>query len=249
MIQFKNVSLQYGHHAALKNVNFQLPKGSFTVLEGHSGAGKSSILRLLATFEKPTKGDIWVGQSSIAQLNRRARAFYRRSVGYTGFDVGLLAHRTCFENVALPLRIVGLSDFDIHGRVKAALARVGLSHTDNMYPTELSGGQQLRLQIARAVVNRPALVLADEPTAQLDPDAAYRVVSLLEEFHHAGVTIMVATHEVGRFTQATHHLKLAEGQILPVAEYPNGTKDKSHLGNSAKKFPQHFIQTHYNTPY
>ena len=125
MIQFKNVTLTYGSHAALKGVNFQLPKGSFTLLEGHSGAGKSSILRLLATFEQPTGGDIWVGKSSIARLGRKERAHYRRSVGYTGFDVELLENRNCFDNVALPLRVVGQSESDIQSRVKAALARVG----------------------------------------------------------------------------------------------------------------------------
>ena len=215
MIQFKNVTLKYGTHAALKGVNFQLPKGSFTLLEGHSGAGKSSILRLLATFEQPTSGDILVGKSSIARLNRRERSHYRRSVGYTGFDVELLHNRNCFDNVALPLRVVGLSESDIQGRVKAALARVGLSHTDRMLPSELSGGQQLRLQIARAVVNRPALVLADEPTAQLDDESAARVVGLLEEFNRAGVTIIVATHEAHRFNRITHRLKLGEGLCCP----------------------------------
>ena len=218
MIQFKNVTLQFGEHAALKGVNFQLPKGSFTVLEGHSGAGKSSILRLLATFEQPSSGDILVGTSSIARLNRRQRSHYRRSVGYTGLDVALLSNRNCFQNVALPLRITGVKESDVQSRVKAALARVGLSHTDRMLPSELSGGQQLRLQIARAVVNRPALVLADEPTAQLDEESAKRVVTLLEEFNRAGVTVVVATHEVHRFNCGTHHLKLAEGQVLPTAE-------------------------------
>jgi cell division transport system ATP-binding protein len=239
MIQFKNVTLQYGDHAALKRVNFQLPKGAFTLLEGHSGAGKSSILRLLATFELPTQGDIWVGKSSIAKLNRRERAHYRRSIGYTGFDVALLPNRTCFENVALPLRVVGLSETDIEGRVKAALARVGLSHTDRMLPTELSGGQQLRLQIARAVVNRPALVLADEPTAQLDDEAAYRVVALLEEFNRAGVTVIVATHESHRFSRVTHRLKLAEGEILPTA----GETGRAEPG------PQVFSQEFLNKAY
>lgn len=240
MIQFKNVSLKYGGHMALSRVNFQLPKGSFTLLEGHSGAGKSSILRLLATFEQPSLGDIWVGKSSIAKLNRRERAHYRRSVGYTGFDVELLDNRTCFDNVALPLRVVGLSESDIKGRVKAALTRVGLSHTDHMMPSELSGGQQLRLQIARAVVNRPALVLADEPTAQLDDDSAERVVCLLEEFNRAGVTIIVATHEAHRFGRVTHRLKLADGQILP---------QPSDAGRQAAGASQIFSQEFINKAY
>ncbi|HEY1057347.1 MAG TPA: ATP-binding cassette domain-containing protein [Limnobacter sp.] len=242
MIVFKNVSLKYGEHAALKGVNFQLPKGSFTLLEGHSGAGKSSILRLLATFESPSSGDIFVGKSSIAKLNRRERAHYRRSVGYTGLDVQLLQNRSCFDNVALPLRVVGQAEADIQSRVKAALARVGLSHTDHMLPTELSGGQQLRLQIARAVVNRPALVLADEPTAQLDDDSASRVVSLLEEFNRAGVTVIVATHESHRFNRVTHRLRLGDGQVLPTPA------DLSHAGGregGAQEFSKDFLNKAY----
>lgn len=212
MIQFRNVSLSYDKHPALRNLNFQLPKGAFALLEGRSGVGKSSVLRLLATFEAPSSGDIQVGASSIAKLNRRARAHYRRALGYIGPDVPLLEHRTCFDNLALPLRIVGLPETEVKTRVSTALARVDLSHADHMLPNELSGGQQLRLQIARALVNRPALVLADEPTAQLDDESATRVVSLLEEFHRAGVTILLATHEAHRFAQATHRLPLAQLQ-------------------------------------
>ncbi|GLR27412.1 MULTISPECIES: cell division ATP-binding protein FtsE [Limnobacter] len=240
MIQFKNVTLSFGEHHALKRVNFQLPKGSFTLLEGHSGAGKSSILRLLATFEQPTSGDILIGRSSIARLSRRERAHYRRSVGYTGGDVDLLENRNCFDNVALPLRIAGLSEDDVQSRVKAALARVGLSHTDRMLPSELSGGQQLRLQIARAVVNRPSLVLADEPTAQLDDESAARVVGLLEEFNHAGVTVIVATHEAARFNRVTHRLRLAEGEVLPTL-----TEDGTRAEPGVQAFSQEFINKAY----
>jgi cell division transport system ATP-binding protein len=242
MIQFKNVNLKYGTHAALKNVNFQLPKGSFTVLEGHSGAGKSSILRLLATFEQPSSGDILVGKSSIARLSRRERSHYRRSVGYTGLDVELLQNRTCFENVALPLRVIGFSEADIQSRVKAALARVGLSHSDRMLPSELSGGQQLRLQIARAVVNRPGLVLADEPTTQLDNESATRVVTLLEEFNRAGVTVVVATHEAHRFQRVTHRLKLGEGAVLPA---PANLQSNSSGESDVQTFPKDFLNKTY----
>ncbi|HEX4843025.1 MAG TPA: ATP-binding cassette domain-containing protein [Limnobacter sp.] len=242
MIQFKNVTLKYGAHAALKGVNFQLPKGSFTLLEGHSGAGKSSILRLLATFETPTSGDILVGKSSIAKLSRRERAHYRRSVGYTGMDVELLYNRNCFDNVALPLRVVGQSEADVQSRVKAALARVGLSHTDRMLPSELSGGQQLRLQIARAVVNRPALVLADEPTAQLDDESAAKVVGLLEEFNRAGVTVIVATHESHRFNRITHRLKLGEGQVLPT---PADLSQQGGRESGVQAFSKDFLSKAY----
>ena len=240
MIQFKNVTLSFGEHSALKRVNFQLPRGSFTLLEGHSGAGKSSILRLLASFEQPTGGDILVGRSSIARLSRRARSHYRRSLGYTGFDVPLLQNRNCFDNVALPLRIVGLSETDVQSRVKTALGRVGLSHTDRMLPSELSGGQQLRLQIARAVVNRPSLVLVDEPTAQLDDESAERVVGLLEEFNRAGVTIVVATHESARFHRYTHRLKLADGQVLPTAG-----DSTTHHETDGQTFSKEFLSKAY----
>ena len=213
MIEFKSVTLQFDSHKAIDQLSFSLPTKSFAVIRGPSGAGKSSLLRMLATFETPTAGDVWVGGSSIAKLSRLARAHYRRSVGYTGNDVHLLPHRTCFENVALPMRIAALSEQDIIPRVNAALQRVGLTNAAGMFPDELSGGEQQRLQIARAIVNRPALLLADEPTAQLDEEAAQSVVQLFEEFHRAGVTVLVATHAPEQFTHATYHLHLSHGRL------------------------------------
>ena len=213
MIEFKSTCLHFGTHKAIDQLNVTLPARSFTVIRGASGAGKSSLLRLLATFEAPTAGDLWVGGSSIAKLSRRARAQYRRSVGYTGGDVDLLPVRTCFENVALPLRIAGVPDKEVQARVPAALNRVGLLNVSDMHPDELSGGEQQRLQIARAVVNRPALLLADEPTAQLDDEAAQVIANLFHEFNKAGVTVVVATHAPEHFPMATHQLFLNQGHM------------------------------------
>ena len=222
MIELRNVSLLYpgpnststASHAALKGIQAQWPKGAFVLVEGHSGAGKSSVLRLRGTFTRPSSGDVLVSNSSITGLSGLARAHYRRSVGYTGQDVPLLTQLNGFDNVALPLRLAGLPAKDIHTRVHAALAKVGLAHTDRMFPNELSGGQQLRLQIARAVVNRPALVLVDEPTAQLDDASAQRVVDLLEEFNRAGVTVVVASHEAKYFPKTSHRLRLQDGVMV-----------------------------------
>jgi cell division transport system ATP-binding protein len=213
MIELRDVSLKFGARRALEQLSFELQAKSFTVIGGPSGAGKSSLLRLLATFEAPSKGDIRVGGSSISRMSRRARAHYRRSVGYTGDDVALLNQLSCFDNVALPLRIIGLSDSDIRARVGAAMSRVGLAKVANLRPEELSGGQQKRLQIARAVVNRPSLLLADEPTAQLDEESGKLVIELFEEFNQAGVTVVIASHTPEQFSYATHHLHLLHGRL------------------------------------
>ncbi|MFN7834973.1 MAG: cell division ATP-binding protein FtsE [Burkholderiaceae bacterium] len=220
MIELRDISLRFDHHRALDQVGFVLPARAFAVIRGASGAGKSSLLRLLASFEKPSQGDILVGGGSICRLSRRGRAHYRRSLGYTGADVGLLEQRSCFENVALPLRVTGLRESDVRARVTAALAKVGLARVSALMPNELSGGEQQRLQIARAIVNRPSILLADEPTAQLDTDSAQLVIELFSEFNRAGVTVLIATHSPEQFPMATHQMYLVQGRLDKLTHTP-----------------------------
>lgn len=213
MIEFKNVSLSYGKSPALDQISFQIPPKSFVIVEGPSGAGKSSLLRLLASFEAPSRGDISVTGKSMAKMSRAARSHYRRSVGYIGNDVMLLPNRTCFENIALPMQIAGNSPQDVQARVTAALARVGLPKAGKLYPDALSGGEQQRIAIARAIVNRPQLLLADEPTAQLDGVAADKIAQLFREFNQANVTIVLATHDPDRFKGWSHRMRLTGGHL------------------------------------
>lgn len=216
MIEFRSVNLKYGKTVALNQVTLQIPQKAYVVIEGPSGAGKSSLLRLLASFEAPTKGEVSVTGKPIAKMSRAARAHYRRSVGYIGNDVALLPNRTCFENVALPMQIAGQDTKEINARVTAALTRVGLAKAAKIYPDVLSGGEQQRIAIARAIVNRPQLLLADEPTAQLDDVAADKIAQLFREFNQANVTIVIATHDPERFRGWTHRIRVSSGEIESV---------------------------------
>ncbi len=213
MIELKDVSLRYGKSVALNQISLQIPAKSYVIIEGPSGAGKSSLLRLLASFEIPTKGEVTVTGKAMSKLSRAARSHYRRSVGYIGNDVILLPNLSCFENVALPMRIAGNSNEEIQARVSAALTRVGLAKASKFLPSVLSGGEQQRVAIARAIVNRPAVLLADEPTAQLDGLAADKIAQLFREFNQANVTILVATHDTERFKGWTHRMKLNAGKL------------------------------------
>lgn len=213
MIEFRTVSLKYGKSLALNQVSLQIPAKSYVVVEGPSGAGKSSLLRLLASFEAPTRGEVTVTGKAMSKMSRAARAHFRRSVGYIGNDVALLANRTCFENVALPMQIAGQDSKEIQVRVTAALTRVGLAKAAKVYPDVLSGGEQQRIAIARAIVNRPQLLLADEPTAQLDDVAADKIAQLFREFNQANVTIVVATHDPERFRGWSHRMRLSSGEL------------------------------------
>ena len=225
MIEFEHVDLDYGLGArpALEDVSFVVPGGSFTFLTGHSGAGKSSLLRLVARLERPTRGTLRVGGIDYATLRPRQEPALRRQMGIVFQDNRLLADRDVFDNVALPLVIGGYAWSEIRVRVAAALDKVGLADRADLHPETLSGGERQRVGIARAVVARPRLLLADEPTGNLDPDISADILALLLRFNASGVTVLFATHDTSLLDAFDFpRLILANGR---VAAAPEGGRD------------------------
>ena len=216
MIEFESVSKVYdGQRPALSNVTFRLAPGEMAFLTGHSGAGKSTLLRLLLGLEKASQGVVRVAGTDLASLNGEKLARYRRRVGVVFQDPNLEEDLTVFDNVALPLRIAGFKEADIPKRVNAALSRVDLSDQAMTSPRVLSGGQQQRVGIARAIVHRPALVVADEPTGNLDPELSARVMRMFTQFQQLGVTILVATHERAVVESLPfRHLTIERGRLV-----------------------------------
>jgi cell division transport system ATP-binding protein len=182
---------------ALADATFSVDAGEFVYVTGHSGAGKSTVFRLIAALERPTSGTILLNQQNVGRASPRAIPFLRRKLGLILQDPMLLFGRTVFANVALPLRVAGVESREAAKRVRAALDKVGLAGRDKALPIALSGGEQQRVAIARAVVHRPSLILADEPTANLDAEAADAIVGLFREFNAVGVTVLLATHDDG----------------------------------------------------
>ncbi len=196
MISFHQVSKRYpGGHEALREVSFDIERGGMVVFSGRTGAGKSTLLKLAAAIERPSSGSIVVNGQNISQLRRAAWPFLRRKLGLIFQDHKLLFDRNAFDNVRLPLDISGFAPGESAKRVRAALDKVGLLAKEKALPVTLSGGEQQRLCIARAIVNRPAVLLADEPTGNLDSDYANEIVDMFKSFHQVGVTILVATHD------------------------------------------------------
>jgi cell division transport system ATP-binding protein len=196
IISFSHVSKRYpGGHQALQDVSFSIGSGELVFVTGHSGAGKSTLLKLLVAIERPSSGSIIVNGQNIGALNRRAVPFMRRNFGIVFQDHKLLFDRNVFENVALPLQISGFPGRDAARRVRAALDKVGLLKFESVMPITLSGGEQQRLCIARAIVHRPAILLADEPTGNLDADYAVEIGELIRSFNQVGVTAIIATHD------------------------------------------------------
>ena len=196
MIKFSHVFKRYpGGYDALKNISFELNQGEMAFLTGHSGAGKSSLLRLIALIERPTRGDAVVNGHNLNKLPRRRLPYFRRDLGVVFQDYKLLYDRTVFDNVALPLVVSGTASAEIGKRVRAALDKVGLLDKERVYPITLSGGEQQRVGIARAVVSKPSLLLADEPTGNLDAELSDGIMDLFLDFHHHGVTVLIATHD------------------------------------------------------
>ena len=217
MIEFHNVAKRYaGGHAALREVSFAVARGEMAFLTGHSGAGKSTLLKLIALIERPSAGEVIVNERNLTRLGRRQIPYHRRSLGMIFQDYRLLQERTVFDNVALPLVIAGEYDQRETGRrVRAALDKVGLLGKEKYYPVELSGGEQQRVGIARAVVHKPVLLLADEPTGNLDPDLSREIMALFEAFQRVGVTVLIASHDHDLIARMNHRvLTLHQGSML-----------------------------------
>ena len=197
MIQLSNVSKRYpGGYDALREVSFNVAEGEMLFLTGHSGAGKSTLLRLLTLIERPTRGQILVQKKNLERLPRRRVPYYRRDLGVVFQDNKLLSDRTVFDNVALPLVASGIAPREIPKRVRAALDLVSLLPKEKLLPAVLSGGEQQRVGIARAVVNRPPLLLADEPTGNLDMQLSDNIFDLFHDFNQHGITVLIATHDL-----------------------------------------------------
>lgn len=214
MIIFKNVAKRYGTREALSQVNFHLQRGEMAFLTGHSGAGKSTLLKLIALIERPTQGQITVNGEDLVSAKKHQIPYVRRSLGMVFQDPKLLFDRTVFDNVALPLLIAGHPPKELARRVRAALDKVGLLTKEKRYPYELSSGEQQRVGIARAVVHKPALLLADEPTGNLDPKLSTEIMRLFEEFNQVGVSVLIASHDLALIAAMRYRiLALREGQL------------------------------------
>ena len=197
MIRFDTVSKRYaGNQDALKEVSFGIDAGEFVFLTGHSGAGKSTVLKLLSVQERPTRGTVLIDGKNVGQVRARGIPAVRRGIGQVFQDHRLLADRTLFDNVALPLIIAGTARADIEKRVRVALDKVGLLARERALPAQLSAGEQQRVGIARAIVGAPPLVIADEPTGNLDPQLAAEIMALFGTLTQAGTTVLVASHDL-----------------------------------------------------
>jgi cell division transport system ATP-binding protein len=215
MISFENVTKRYpGGRDAIRNVSLKIDAGELIFLTGHSGAGKSTLLKLIALIERPTRGQVLVGGRNIGRLPERQIPKHRRKIGMVFQDHKLLADRSIFDNVALPLIIGGASHREIQKRARAALDQVGLLERERNKPGMLSTGEQQRVGIARAVVARPELLIADEPTGNLDPQLSLDIMQIFKRFNDVGVTMLIATHDLALLERlGGRRIALADGEI------------------------------------
>ena len=216
MIEFQSVSKQYSHDAyALRDVSLNIGKGELVYLAGPSGAGKSTLMKMVAAVERPTGGVVTVNGQDIGRIRKAGIPFLRRNLGLIFQHQRLLNDRNILGNVMLPLLVTGAPKAQAEGRARAALDKVGLLERAKAMPLELSGGEQQRVAVARAIVNRPQIILADEPTANLDRAAADRVLDALRAFHAAGVTCVISTHDDEVLGSATARvIRLEQGQLV-----------------------------------
>ncbi len=221
MIKFEQVKKRYPDgFEALQDVTFSLNRGEMAFLTGHSGAGKSTLLKLMMLMERASEGTVSVGGQNLSNIPKRQIPYFRRHVGVVFQNHRLLFDRTVFDNVALPLEISGMSQRDIGKRVRAALDKVGLLSKEKLSPIQLSGGEQQRVGIARAVVNKPPLLLADEPTGNLDPELSSEIMKLFMQFNQVGVTVLIASHDLALIHPLHYRvIELAQGRIVSGAKH------------------------------
>ncbi|MCP4274518.1 MAG: cell division ATP-binding protein FtsE [Gammaproteobacteria bacterium] len=216
MIRFNNVSKRYENgHDALKHINMNLDKGEMAFLTGHSGAGKSTLLKLISLVERSTRGEVLVNGIDLCKVPNRRIPYVRRNIGMIFQDHRLLFDRSVYDNVALPLIIAGYQHKEIGRRVRAALDKVGLLTKEKLEPIMLSGGEQQRVGIARAIVNKPPIVLADEPTGNLDPELSTEIMGLFQQFNQVGVSLLIASHDLGLIARMRYRtITLKDGMLV-----------------------------------
>lgn len=242
VIEFQQVSKRYERQEALHDVSFCLDSGDMAFLTGHSGAGKSTLLKLVMLMERPSDGVVLIDNQDLASIRKRHIAMLRRKIGFVYQSHHLLFDRNVFENIALPLQVIGMPHRDIARRVRPALDKVGLLHKESYNPAELSSGEQQRVGIARAVVNKPPILLADEPTGNLDPELSAEIMNLFKEFNKVGVTVLIATHDLALIAKMPHrslilrHGKLVgnQSQRAKRLHSDNGTPANNLAGESLK---------------
>jgi len=217
MIRFSHVNKRYpGGYQALKNISFHIAASEMVFLTGHSGAGKSTLFKLLAGIERPNSGSVLVNNQNVSALKARALPFLRRNLGIIFQDHKLLFDRNAFDNVMLPLQICDFNHRESAKRVRAALDKVGLLNREKSNPISLSGGEQQRLCIARAIVNRPSILLADEPTGNLDVEYAHEIMAIFRSFHQVGVTLLISTHDTNVLqAYGSRMIVLKKGELQP----------------------------------
>jgi cell division transport system ATP-binding protein len=216
MICFDRVSKRYAEgHDALREVSVDIGSDELVFITGHSGAGKTTLLRMIMLMERPTRGHVVVDGQDLASISPRGIPRHRRNIGVVFQNHRLLLDRTVFDNVALPLVIAGCDHREVGRRVRAALDKVGLLQREGAMPVTLSGGEQQRVGIARAVVGRPGILLADEPTGNLDPALSAEIMQLFEEFNQVGVTVLIASHDLALISRLHHRIiTLREGRLV-----------------------------------
>ena len=222
MIRFEGVTKRYdGGHVALRDISLELQSGEFAFLTGHSGAGKSTLLKLIALIERPTRGLVLIEGRNIGRMTPRQVPAHRRKIGIVFQDNKLMEDRPAFDNVALPLIIAGFNKREIARRTRAALDQVGLLDKERSAPRHLSTGEQQRVGIARAVAPRPRLLIADEPTGNLDPELSLDIMNLFRRFNDVGVTTLIATHDLSLLERFdSRRIELSDGEVVDQGNVP-----------------------------